>query len=360
MKINLSSASLILMCCGLFLSSCSSDKRPAFESVIRHGEKDQHVSPGEEDGKVVQHASPQWMTMNGAGIYKVGKPYKVNGNWYFPKEDYQYDEIGMASWYGPDFHQNKTANGEVFDMHMISAAHKTLPLPSVVRVTNLDNGRSLIVRVNDRGPFVNDRIIDLSRKAADLLGFLDKGTTKVRVELLPQETMTAAGIAQSKSIAAGDLSIFDPQETQAMTPAKGEESASHPSTMVSSGVVKMTSQSPPPLESSSDTSSSYMDVTGEIEAHHSADKPSRSHPGQTSEQGSLVIQAGAFSKLENAEATSKTLNSLGSVKIYPAQHKDGTTIYRVRIGPYADTEDAKESLKHVHALGLKDAKVLMQ
>ena len=90
MKINLSAASLILVCFGLFLSSCSSDKRPAFESVMRQGETDQEIPVGGTEGSTAQHPSPQWMTTNGGGVYKVGKPYKVNGNWYFPKEDYQY------------------------------------------------------------------------------------------------------------------------------------------------------------------------------------------------------------------------------------------------------------------------------
>ena len=110
-----------------------------------------------------------WAQSVGEGVYKIGKPYKVNGVWYFPKEDYNYDEVGYASWYGPDFHNKRTANGEIFDMNMLSAAHKTLPLPSVIRVTNLQNGRSLVLRVNDRGPFVNDRILDVSKKAAHLL-----------------------------------------------------------------------------------------------------------------------------------------------------------------------------------------------
>ncbi|KUO54526.1 MAG: hypothetical protein APF80_12880 [Alphaproteobacteria bacterium BRH_c36] len=115
------------------------------------------------------------------GVYKLGNPYQVAGKTYIPRHDPGYDSTGTASWYGDDFHGRLTSNGEVFDMHRISAAHPTLPLPSLVRVTNLDNGRSLVLRVNDRGPFVHDRIIDLSRAAADHLGFLNKGTAKVRV-----------------------------------------------------------------------------------------------------------------------------------------------------------------------------------
>ena len=122
------------------------------------------------------------------GYYKVGKPYTVLGQTYYPKEQPNYNKVGMASWYGSDFHNKKTANGEIYNMNDYTAAHPTLPLPSIVRVTNLENGKSINVRVNDRGPFVKDRIIDVSKKVAKKLGFHEKGTTKVRVEFLQEET----------------------------------------------------------------------------------------------------------------------------------------------------------------------------
>ena len=122
-------------------------------------------------------------------IYKIGTPYKINGKWYYPAVDYDYEEIGIASWYGPGFHGKKTANGEIFDQNKISAAHRTLPMPSIVRVTNLDNGKVLPkVRVNDRGPFAGNRIIDLSKKAAQELGFVNTGIAKVKVEILENES----------------------------------------------------------------------------------------------------------------------------------------------------------------------------
>lgn len=117
----------------------------------------------------------------GGGRYMVGQPYRVAGNWYRPQENPNYDETGIASWYGPNFHGRMTANGEVFDQFHLSAAHPTLPLPSYVRVQNLDNGRSVIVRVNDRGPFADDRLIDVSRKTAEVLGFINNGTAHVHV-----------------------------------------------------------------------------------------------------------------------------------------------------------------------------------
>ena len=118
------------------------------------------------------------------GHYKVGNPYKINGIKYIPKLVSEYDEIGIASWYGPKFNLKKTANGEIFDQEKISAAHKTLPLPSIVKVTNLENNNTIFLRVNDRGPFVNDRIIDFSKKAAIKFGFYEKGIAQVRVQLI--------------------------------------------------------------------------------------------------------------------------------------------------------------------------------
>jgi rare lipoprotein A len=118
----------------------------------------------------------------GGGVYRVGSPYMVAGRLYIPELDPHYRAEGLASWYGDDFHGRATANGEVFDRDAISAAHPTMPLPSYARVTNMQNGRSLIVRVNDRGPYAANRIIDVSKHAAQLLGFIDRGTTHVKVE----------------------------------------------------------------------------------------------------------------------------------------------------------------------------------
>jgi peptidoglycan lytic transglycosylase len=118
----------------------------------------------------------------GGGVYRVGKPYTVAGRTYTPRENHQYDAVGLASWYGDAFHGRYTANGEIFDENSISAASPTLPLPSYARVTNLSNRRSIVVRVNDRGPYVGDRLIDVSVRTAKLLGFYDRGVTRVRVQ----------------------------------------------------------------------------------------------------------------------------------------------------------------------------------
>ncbi|HEY8267822.1 MAG TPA: septal ring lytic transglycosylase RlpA family protein [Xanthobacteraceae bacterium] len=128
----------------------------------------------------------------GGGVYRIGKPYVVAGRTYTPEHDPSYRAEGFASWYGDDFHGRRTANGEVFDQHAISAAHPTLPLPSYVRVTNLANRRSIIVRVNDRGPYAKDRVIDVSSKTSELLGFRPFGVARVRVEYVGPAATTGS------------------------------------------------------------------------------------------------------------------------------------------------------------------------
>ncbi|MDB5505813.1 MAG: septal ring lytic transglycosylase RlpA family protein [Devosia sp.] len=120
----------------------------------------------------------------GGGRFMIGKPYQVRGKWYTPAEDPNYLATGKASWYGADFHGRQTANGEIFSANGLTAAHATLPIPSYVRVTNLQNGRSIVVRINDRGPYVAGRVIDLSWRAATILGYIDNGSTDVKVEFV--------------------------------------------------------------------------------------------------------------------------------------------------------------------------------
>lgn len=146
---------------------------------------------------------------------KVGKPYQVLGRWYEPRDDRDYSETGLASWYGPGFHALSTANGEVYDQDGLSAAHKTLPLPSYVEVENLDNGRRLTVRVNDRGPFVDGRILDLSRRAAQLLGVDGPGTARVMVRRVVPDGATLAALRPR----APALAVFAPPPRAATAPA---------------------------------------------------------------------------------------------------------------------------------------------
>jgi rare lipoprotein A len=155
----------------LVLANCASSGKFASRVDPRYGVS---TSP-----RVVAFGEP---VPKGGGTYRVGKPYVVGGRVYVPEEDVNYREEGLASWYGDDFHGRLTANGEVFDMASLTAAHPTLPMPCYARVTNLGNGKSLIVRVNDRGPYHGNRLIDVSNKAAELLEFKGNGVARVRVE----------------------------------------------------------------------------------------------------------------------------------------------------------------------------------
>src|SRR5246500_1202868 len=163
------SAAAVLAC--LALANCASSGKFASRVDPKYGVSS---SP-----RVVDYGE---RVPKGGGTYRVGKPYTVAGRVYVPEEDTDYREEGLASWYGDDFHGRLTANGEVFDMGSLTAAHPTLPMPCYARVTNLSNGKSLIVRVNDRGPYHGNRLIDVSNKAAELLEFKGNGVARVRVE----------------------------------------------------------------------------------------------------------------------------------------------------------------------------------
>jgi rare lipoprotein A (peptidoglycan hydrolase) len=150
--------------------------------------------------------------------YKIGAPYTVKGVTYYPHVDYAYDEVGTASWYGEEFQGQYTANGEVFDLNQLTAAHTTLPLPSIVEVINLQNNRALLIRVNDRGPFARGRIIDLSRRAAELLGFAGSGTASVRVRVLKEPSLYAAAMAERGIVSNGEEPL--PQVATTVAPTQ--------------------------------------------------------------------------------------------------------------------------------------------
>jgi len=243
-------------------------------------------------------------------IYKIGSPYQIDSVWYYPAEDDRYVETGIASWYGTAFHNRRTANGEIFDMHLVTAAHRTLPLPSMVRVTNLENGRSLKVRVNDRGPFARARILDMSRRGAELLGFRDKGTAKVRVEIL---------VGESRQLAAA---IRGGTPTQA---------SSEPVVVASAkaDTLPIAALPPDPV------------VTTEAVA-----------PTQ------MFIQAGAFSKYENATSVSTRLQQIGQTNVTPVASGD-RELYRVRLGPLASVEEADAKLDAVVKAGYPEARLIV-
>jgi rare lipoprotein A len=170
-QITLTARGTVAIAACLLLANCASSGKFASRVDPRYGVSS---SP-----RVVEFGEP---VPKGGGTYRVGKPYTVAGRVYVPEEDINYREEGLASWYGDDFHGRLTANGEIFDMGALTAAHPTLPMPCYARVTNISNGKSLIVRVNDRGPYHGNRLIDVSNRAAELLQFKGNGVARVRVE----------------------------------------------------------------------------------------------------------------------------------------------------------------------------------
>ncbi len=276
-----------------------------------------------------------------AGVYRVGQPYQIGGVWYYPREQPDYDETGIASWYGPGFYGNFTADGEMFTSKDLTGAHKTLPLPVNVRVTNLENGQSLVVRVNDRGPFAAGRIIDLSERAARLLGFYEKGTAKVRVQYVARADMPTG---QQQPFGAGT-----PEAVQNAVPK------------VPLGTVE---------------TSKLPDIPG---THEAAVKPLRElpKPGETATIGTtddgglptgqvvkvpvpavthLYIQLGAFSNYANA---SRLATRLGPDVQISAIQRNGQTLYRVRSGPFATTDDADAALSRLMGQGAADAHIIV-
>jgi rare lipoprotein A len=280
-----------------------------------------------------------------AGIYKIGNPYQIDGTWYYPREQPDYDETGIASWYGPTFHGKHTANGEVFDSTAVTAAHRTLPMPVNVRVTNLDNGRSILVRVNDRGPYARGRIIDLSARAAQLLGFYGVGTAKVRVTYVSQAPLLN-----------GTMPSGPPDEVADTLPP------------VPKGDVKTASLEPiPGVASESPAASTSVPPTQRV----AAGQPIIVQPnGQviTPDQqvtkvpvpavNRIYVQAGAFSILANAERLKVRLASAGNLFISPID-MGGKRLYRVRIGPFSDVSAADAALSKLLALGDNDAKIVV-
>jgi len=277
-----------------------------------------------------------------AGVYKVGNPYQIGDTWYYPREQPDYDETGIASWYGPTFYGHPTANGELFDAEALTAAHRTLPLPVNVRVTNLENGKSVIVRVNDRGPFAKGRIIDVSERAAKLLDFYGAGTARVRVTY----------------VARADLPNGQPQPFGAGTPpAVVEAVPAAPTPKVDTSaldVVPGVAVAPP------------VQVATATLPQVPASSPSAGDPGALP-NGQVVkvpvpvvthlyVQVGAFSNYQNAARLAARYGN--DLKISTIQ-RNGQTLYRVRLGPFDATNDADAALSRVSSLGSNDAHIVV-
>lgn len=303
LNINLHSALAALV----FLSGCASEP-----TEFQYRNLQQEVKAIKADG----------------GIYKVGNPYTVMGQSYTPREDYNYSETGTASWYGDDFHNKRTANGETYNMNAITAAHRTLPLPSIVRVTNLENGKSIIARVNDRGPYVKNRIIDVSQKGAELLGYKNKGTAKVKVEIMA---------AESKALKEAMLSDTNTSKTYAAAMNRANNA---------------TAATAPKYEISQNATRQPLNYTAEISSAASQSN----HAYNTAQAGSYFVQVGAFSDYDKAKQMAESMSRFGNVSIYEAYLSKN--VYRVRLGAYQSRDEAMQILDRVLDYGHADVTIV--
>ncbi len=251
---------------------------------------------------------------------KVGRPYRIKGHWYTPKVDWDYREEGYASWYGRKFHGRKTASGERYNMNKMTAAHKTLPLPTMVRVTNLENGRKLDLRVNDRGPFSKGRIIDVSKAAAHRLGFRNKGVARVRVEILREESLRLAGLAPNGKPISKAKSAAPPLQVAKAKP-KPESTRKPGSTVVARAAP-----------------SARLQAAEAVPA--------------------VYVQAGAFRHYGNAARARDQLERLGPVQVIPA-HMDARHVYRVRVGPVPSRTEAERLMFELAMAGYPGSHVVV-
>ncbi len=280
----------------------------------------------------------------GGGYYQVGKPYEIAGFIYTPREDPAYDRVGSASWYGELFHGRRTANGEIYDMDRLSAAHPTLPLPVYARVTNLNNGRSIVVRINDRGPYARDRIIDLSRRSAEALGFRNQGTATVRVKYLRRAPLN------------GDDSYelaFLANQNWARVAAKGKTPNAAPGNFTSRKKLPPPNPGnvnrPWPTVKQPLAAPPSPQTTGAVPANAKA----------TTQAPGLVVQAGTFKNKDNAERARAVLSTIAPVDVASIAVRQELS-FSVRVGPFSDPGEAKAALAKVTEAGYQGAKVVAQ
>ena len=281
--------------------------------------------------------------------YKVGNPYQIDGLWYYPTVDYEYEETGIASWYGSKFHGKLTANGAIYDMNALTAAHRTLPMPSMVRVTNLVNGRSLILKINDRGPFARNRIIDVSRRGAQLLGFQKAGTARVRVQILADKSRILSNRIQGRTqlakvgtpITVDRLPKPDVKVESLSLPQGGE---------ASNGRSKLA------VETLASRPSTNINIKKLDRANISTPEVVSIKPVLKTK---LFIQAGAFSRFDNANKARALLLSTGPTQISSVLVK-GRDLFRVRVGPFDKIGEADKILDLVITHGYSTARIIVE
>ena len=319
----------------------------------------QDGGPGHQAQGGPRHGGPQHSDPDHRG--GTWKPYQVNGQWYYPAAEPDYDQIGIASWYGDAFNGKPTADGEIFDTQAYTAAHKTLPLPSIVEVTNLDNGRSMQLRLNDRGPFVGDRLIDLSKGAADKLGVLRPGLARVRVRYIGPAPDGPAAPPEDKPWRDNDVQYASdtpaPRTVKSRAPqAQAQHKAVLPP--VAGTLARLDDATLQPL-SAPDPDDAAVAATEAPTAPVLDISPPAAAPGVLAEAapvGRFAIQAGAFSSRANAEKCASQLASVGQTEISPTE-RNGATLYRVYVHMRGQAT-ADDALNQVAANGYHDAKII--
>ena len=299
------------------------------------------------------------------GSYKVGQPYKIDGVTYTPKESFDHVETGVASWYGPGFHGKSTANGERYDQSERTAAHRTLQMPSIVRVTNLDNGMSTVVRINDRGPFARSRVIDLSRTAAEEVGIVRSGTGRVRIDQLTAESYAVKEVA----IAGGGPAEQYAAVAQVSSGQRSAPSQAPPVQVMAS--VQPVAAPPPavqavwptnPREPAVETppgplpfgrASSGPTIASLANGTQPAPAPATPAPATNG----FYVQTGAFSTAENAERQRGLVRSYGASEVTQGS-TGGREVYRVRLGPYTTPDAAGIVADRLKRSGYGDARVV--
>jgi rare lipoprotein A len=305
----------------------------------------------------------------GGGVYVTGEAYQVDGVWYRPREDPTYDRVGTASWYGELFHGRRTANGEIYDMDRLSAASPTLPMPVYARVTNLENRRSIIVRVNDRGPYASDRIMDLSRRSAELLAFRDSGTARVRVQYLGRAPLNGDDSYERRYLASQGWA----QVASGGTPRAGAQEPLAVGSIAGDGRPQLQAKQDGMAPDWTATAANAPEETASGGASHlrwQASAQAAAQPSFTSRQGlppgretgdappkGLLIQAGSFKSKDNADKATLLLGGIAHVEVAPIE-AGGETIFRVRVGPFADQSAASAALTRVTGAGYTGAKIV--
>lgn len=293
----------------------ASGERPRVTEVAERQPVSRSGSPEEGAATNVrtEEGSEPWLERE-----RVGPPYQANGRWYVPTPEPGYAQTGTASWYGPQFHGQRTASGEVFDETALTAAHPTLPIPSLVQVTNLENGREVIVRVNDRGPFVDERLIDLSRGAAQVLGFEQQGRTRVHVRYL--------GPAPRHVNAETAMAAAAPSSGSQSPPARADESG--PRSLL-----------PPPASlQDSQLAAAAQSLNNGAERNALVG-------------GGYYVQVGAFSDLSNAHRVRDAIADAGPVVVDVRRSASGTELFRVRVGPWNSEGEADAARRRLAAMG---------